>query len=545
MTESLTPFEIPIEDILAISDHAERDMRLRQVAAIKAKVKANPLWGFRPHEGERERKGREGQPLDGSEMRGQLQFLEQNREQIFLTAVVAGSRFGKTTIGAVDNLIQLLGPTFVPPWLEVYRRRPYLGEFKCRTIVVDLPNALQKVWLPKLRKLIPPAALQGGSFRSAWKDRDRILYFADGGWWDFLSHDMDFDSFAGADLDRVHIDEEMIGEDGKLKFEESITRLTDRDGDIKVTMTPLQGIGWMHSELFTRDNVALWSDEVRTITGSMADNPSLSQTAQDRLKKRWAKEPSKLAARMHGIYVHREGLVYEEFRDAHPDQGGHVVPDRDPPRQHSDAKPWVPIYAAIDPGISHPMGLLFAWMNPDDVLEVFYAHKWAGKTVEFVAERYHDVVAGLGIKPRWTVIDPAAKQRNPQTGRNVQQIFTEHSVHTIAGHNARSAGIDRIKERLLTGRLVIHAGEAQELIHEFLNHRWKRAKRTEESPKDGEVVKVDDDLLDPLRYLLMSLPQSRPEPEEAQDKSAAQLAFEHSLKISGRPRRYRVGATRV
>jgi hypothetical protein len=51
-----------------------------------------------------------------------------------------------------------------------------------------------------------------GSFERAFDKRARKLQFADGSWWDFLTHDMDLDAFAGADLDRAHFDEEPPGE---------------------------------------------------------------------------------------------------------------------------------------------------------------------------------------------------------------------------------------------------------------------------------------------------------------------------------------------
>jgi hypothetical protein len=516
------PFDLDADAILSLPEGPERQQALAEVALLKRQLESNRLWGYLPHDG------------DGTG--GQVRYHEASRDGTFLAAVVAGNRFGKTHCGVVDNLIQILPPELLPPWLECYRRRPYAGDYRCRSVVVDIPNALTKVMIPKLRSLVPPAALWKGSWEKAWSERNRQLTFDDGSWWDFLTHDMDIDAYAGAELDRAHFDEEPPGEKGKLQYDETLARLIDRDGDVRFTMTPLLGLSWLYYELTDHDEPR-FDDEVRVITGSMAHNPHLSETMQKRLRARWAKEPLKLEARMHGRFVHFEGLVYEEFREDR-----HVTVDRAVPRKDEKAKPSVPIYAAIDPGIDHPAGLVFFWLDSSDVAEVFYAEKFQGAIVADIAKLWHGICEEHRFTPRWTVIDPAARNRNPQTGRSIQQEFSEHGVPTLPGQNARLAGFDRVKERLRTDRLVVHRS-CEQLIDEFKNYRWKRPRtsQSEEQPQ-GLVIKTNDDLLDALRYGLMSMPvkaqQDRPEEE---DVSPAQQAFRDSLKRLGRRRRARAG----
>jgi hypothetical protein len=143
-------------------------------------VEKNPLWGFRPHAGELERKLKAGLELTGEESRGQVEFLEQSQRGHVHRCCGRGEPVRQVHIGATDALVQTLPPELVPPWLEQYRRRPYDGDFRCRFVIPDLANALKKVWLPKLRRLIPVGALWGGSWQKAWNDRDRQLMFQDG-----------------------------------------------------------------------------------------------------------------------------------------------------------------------------------------------------------------------------------------------------------------------------------------------------------------------------------------------------------------------------
>jgi hypothetical protein len=516
------PFEFDVDAILAIEDEAERARKLAAVAQLQREFKDNPLWTYMPH--------------DGEGTGGQVRYHEASRDDVYCAAIVAGNRFGKTHAGVADNLIQILPPEFLPPWLVGYKRREYEGEFRCRSVVVDL-KVLNKIVLPKIRSLTPAKALRKGNWKDAWQDRLGLLTFADGSTWDFLSHDMDIDAFASADLDRVHFDEEPPGEKGRLQFDESEARLIDRDGDVRFTMTPLLGLSWVYYEL-AEDDVPRDDDEVRVITGSMAQNPHLGVNQQQRLQKKWAKEPLKLQARMHGRFVHFEGLVYEEFRD-----DKHVRADRPIPRADERARPSVPIYCAIDPGIDHPAGLVFFWLDAEDVAEVFYAEKFRGAIVKDIAKTWHGLCEEHNFTPRWTVIDPAARNRNPTTGRSIQQEFSEHGVATIPGQNARLAGYDRVKERLRTDRLVVHAS-CEQLIDEFHNYRWKR-KRTSQSEEDGrpgDVIKTNDDLLDALRYGLMSMPvKAAGERDPEADESPAQRAFRHSLKRLGRKPRPRIG----
>lgn len=531
-----SPFEVDSAAILALPEGPERQQALAEVALLKRHVEGNPLWRYNPHEGELGWKRRKGLPVVGGEQRGQLAYHECSSTDVYMAAFVAGNRAGKTEAGFVDNLIQILPPGFVPPWLEVYRRHPYVGDYRCRTVCVDIPNALIKVMLPKLRKLVPPAALWKGSWEKAWSERNRMLTFDDGSWWDFLTHDMDIDAYAGTDLDRVQWDEEPPGEKGKQQWDESEVRLTDREGDMRVTMTPLLGLSHVYYQLTTNDEPRQ-DDEVFVVQGSMEHNPFISERQQERLKRKWAKEPLKLEARMHGRFVHFEGLVYEEFREDR-----HVVADKAVPRKDEKAKPSVPIYAAIDPGIDHPAALVFFWLDSEDVAQVFYAEKFSDAIVADIAKLWHGICEEHRFTPRWTVIDPSARNRNPQTGRNIQQEFSEQGVPTLPGQNARHAGFDRVKERLRTDRLVIHRS-CEQLIDEFKNYRWKRPRtsQTEEQPQ-GQVIKTNDDLLDALRYGLMSMPVKAAQDEpETEDVSPAQQAFRDSLRRLGRRRRHRVG----
>jgi hypothetical protein len=538
------PFRID-EELIRSLPPEEQAQAVEQLREFNARLDANPMWRYVPHLGELGRKQRDGEPITGREQRGQVAFHEFDS---YVAALVGGNRSGKTEGGLADDIIQSCPREFLPPWLHRYKR--WDGEFMCRVVGQDLPRWLDKAVLPKLRKMCPPAALWRGAFDKAWDPRTRTLQWEDGSRWDFLTHDMEVDAFASVDLDRVHFDEEPKGELGRLQYEESLGRLVDRDGEVRWTLTPLLGLTLAYAELSDSQGNPRDDEECRVVLVSMDDNPHISDVGRRRYLKRFEKDPLRLEARRHGRWSHFEGLIFSEF-----DRNEHVAPDRDIPRVDDDSKPLLPVYASIDPGIGekHPTGLVFAWVDVDDTVEVFYSRRLHNSTVEDVAAEFRKVCADHGVSPRWTVIDPSAKNRSAATGRSVQDQFRRHGIYTVPGQNSRVAGYNAIKERLRSGRLVLQASctEGQEgeggvgsLAWEFGKYRWKgRRTRSEDAPP-AEPIKVDDDQLDALRYLVMSLPRKRTR-DEGPDDSEVPVpvrAFRRHLKaLSSRRRTTRVG----
>src|SRR5689334_14829692 len=119
------PFEIDVEALNALPAE-ERAVEMRRIAVLKKELEGNPLWSYIPHD------------ADGTG--GQVRYHEASAQDVYIAAIVAGNRFGKTHAGVVDNLIQILPPELLPPWLLPFKRRPYSGDYRCRTVVVDIPN---------------------------------------------------------------------------------------------------------------------------------------------------------------------------------------------------------------------------------------------------------------------------------------------------------------------------------------------------------------------------------------------------------------------
>jgi hypothetical protein len=565
----LRPVEVDLDAIEALPE-AEREQALSDLRALRSNIEANPLWSFLPHEGEKQYRLEHGIPLTGNESRGQVEFLELTPKGVFLGAVVAGNRFGKTHISFVHALIQTLPWELVPPWLHPYKLLdPAVRDVRIRFIGPDLNQWLAKSMESKMAELIPRAALKGGKLYGkggAWNDRERKLTFADGSWWDFLTHDMELDAFSSVELDMACFDEEPTGASGERIYDETVRGLVDREGCVRFTLTPVEGIGWLFSELVDEHDEPRKDEEVHVVTGDIDHNPHLSEKGKAQVLKRWERA-GELDQRKKGLWKHREGLIFPEYRRTletgplEETAGGHIRADRDlrqpragaPGRWVIDhAGQWqVPVFESIDPGINvdHPFAFTVSFLNTvhsdvfgrEDVLETFHAYKQADGIVEEHAQYILRLRAALGYRPQFTVIDPAAQNRNPETGRKLQEAFRRAGIHTVLGQNDRALTYAEVRGRLVDRRWVVWASADRLLGDEMVNYRWKRASgRTEDVPKP-EPIKRNDDLIDTIRYKVIRIPLWRGDaaygPEEDPFDPRRRLARESIRALRNRHKR--------
>ena len=484
----LGTFEIDLEVFEALTPTEQREI-VAKLERWKELVKANPLLKYRPH--------------DKQKLYHAIESL--------LGGFLGGNRSGKTTAGVVDNLIQTIPVEFLPPWLEVYKRHDNeQGPYHCRVVVADLTYQLEQVMLPKIREWCPRDAFYKGTWDKAYNGRLRTLTFADGSTWDFLTHDMELVNFGGAAKHRIHFDEEPPGRKGQEIYDESFARIVDYGGDIRFTMTPLLGLSWTYHLLTDRGRPKVGEDCV-TITVDMDDNPHLNPKVKQAFLSGLSEGAR--AARKSGLFVHFAGLIYPQF-----DKARHTIPAVDLPRRR-DGSPEPDVYVGIDPGINHPTGVVWVAVFPDDRWEVIRSFKLSGATIGQIAGMIHATNEEMKVTPRWYVIDPSARNKNQQTGRSVQMEFIDHGIVTMAGQNDRRAGFNRVRELLerdVDGQpaLTLHAGN-DELVAEFEEYRWKTNRASEDAGRE-EPVKINDDIIDALRYVVMSRPHT-PDPEAEEE----------------------------
>lgn len=92
-------------------------------------------------------------------------------------------------------------------------------------------------------------------------------------------------------------------------------------------------------------------------------------------------------------------------------------------------------------------------------------------------------------------IDPAARGRGQKDGEQLMELYSELGLFVRPALNAREAGIAEVWQRLSTGRLKVF----KHLTDWFGEFRLYRR------DEKGQIVKVNDHLMDATRYRMMRI----------------------------------------
>lgn len=405
-----------------------------------------------------------------------------------------GNQSGKTTAGLVDDIVQVCDWEVVPEHLHFVKK--YNPPCYVRILTTDMVT-LELTVYQKLRELFPKSQLYGGKWERAFNQQQRVLRLKNGSLIQFMTYKQEVSSMGGATLHRVHYDEEPPRD----VAEENRIRVMRQGGDEILTMTPLQGLSWTFEEIYekvARDEYEVDKDVWETedtgmVLVDMDDNPYLTEEAKRQTLRGYS--PEVIEARKRGKYVHFAGLIYAEF-----DKHQHTLDDS----YRDNINDSLNVVIGIDPGIRNRCAVVWVGLDHTEHVYVFDELYEQGATIAEVAQKIKLINAQWGVAPIYYVIDPAGRNKNFQTGRSDQMEFIDHGIVTIAGQHDVEAGINRIKERLRNQKLHIFQS-CQHTIREFEKYRWKDPPRTGEDGKP-QPVKVEDHLMDALRYVVMSRP---------------------------------------
>lgn len=501
---SLAGLKIDMAKLEALSPQ-EQIVVAEQLKVVERAFRENPLLGYRPHP----KQHIFHKPEPGAVTRWPA-------SRLFL----GGNRSGKTTATMVDTMLQAVDTAVIPEHLLPYRRWPD-APFYCRVVTPDLTNTLEGVVLQKFRDWLPKGQLVGGGFDKAWDKVQRVLRFKNGSWIQFFSNDQDLDKFGGAALHRVVYDEEPRQDIRR----ECLMRLIDFGGEELFGMTPLLGMSWVFDEFYDPWERGVAGQDVRVVVVDMDDNPHLDRLTMARVLK--GLSPTERQARKSGRFVSFAGLIYPEWSE----REALMLPELD------EIPNDVEVFCGIDPGYRFLAVVLYGYLTHDDELVIFDEIALEQARVSDVCKEIRLRNERWNIKPRWYVIDPAARNRNTQTGRSDQAEFADHGIYVIPGQNAVMAGINHVKERIAAEKLKVTAN-CVELRAEFKRYRWtKNTNRSENAPPE-RPVKKDDHALDALRYIVAARPlapsRDAPSPSDTWKDRLLRESLKSLRRIGGR-----------
>jgi len=395
-----------------------------------------------------------------------------------------GNRWGKSTIGTVEDCCWLLGERPFFPEGDP-RRRLGIPERGVKGLVVceDFDNVKDiftnneaKDRLGKFFEYLPAKNIKGYAKDQKGriititvvnvldgKERESIIVFDT-----VQSYKMNPKAFESKDWDFFHVDEPVMRE-----LYTAVSRgLLDRGGFVWMLLTPL-GYPWM----FDYVTKGMKSDPSTffALTGSMDDNPTLD----DKTKARYLSTLSEdeLACRRDG-----KPLAYGRRVYGHFDEMRHVL--REKPAGWLDEVTPPASYAvtvAIDLHQQTPQAVLFTAVAPDGSV-YFYDEIFKRLTVGEVAQ---EIIKRLS-RVRYVAIicDPSAWNENQDTGRSWALTLLEHGLDVQRASKERKFGTIQTQEIFKLGykKKVFVLGHMTNFLREISNYCFDK----ENKPMDKD-----------------------------------------------------------
>ena len=207
----------------------------------------------------------------------------------------------------------------------------------------------------------------------------------------------------------------------------------------------------------------------------MSDNLSLPPNAEEDARKKFTGVFAKRY--ILGLWVLAEGLVYPMFEDKHIVD---TLPDK-----------FVEYHVGVDVGDNHPTTFMLVGKTQTGDIYLLKEYKQNGKVYSAYSQDFKEFVKGYNIKS--IVVDSAAASF-------IRQLRSDGFPQTRTANKAVTEGISEISNLLSNNKLFIYK-DCKETIKEFYSYSWNS--KSAEIGKD-EVIKLNDDCLDSLRYVIMT-----------------------------------------
>lgn len=403
--------------------------------------------------------------------------------------VIAGRRGGKTKIGAVATA----------------RKSGSMPKGRYWACAPTFP-LLQDYTFPAMEEAIP------ASWIKDWAAQNWTLILKNEAIIQFRSLD-DPDRGRGPGLDGLWIDE--ARQVSPVAWETLQPALVDRQGQAWLTTTP-NGQDWCYRRF--------WEPAVRGVPGywgiryKTSDNPTISAEELDAVRE--TTDPLWFAQEYEADFVTFAGAVYGapiESQIIRADEEATklkaLLPDW--PRLGPDRY----VGVGLDPGADHPFaGVVGARANNGDLVIV-------GEYLER-NRPINEHVRGLRAVLDWH--NPA---HPPQPAiwpidRSQKQTAYElalHGIIAIGAPNSVADGIRRVQAWLAVKRIWFVQSRCPRLIEQLRNYKWAEHTAGLELKRE-KVIKIDDDLPDALRYLVMDWPDAPTRIEEVETPSVRPLS---------------------
>lgn len=416
-------------------------------------------------------------------------FRPYRRQQDFLTAgaafserlLIAGNQNGKTHVGAFEAACHMTG--LYPEWWAGRRfTKPTRGWIAGETSLVvrdvqqkklcgepGVESAFGTGMIPKDLFVDKPSLARG--ITDAY-DTIQVRHASGGvSVARFKSYEQGRTKFQGETLGWLWFDEEPPLD----IYSEGLTRTAATRGICFMTFTPLQGPTAVVNRFLDEPS------QYRTsITMTIEDAEHIPPDEKARLIASWPAHEREARAR--GVPMLGSGRIFTAPEESILEEPIQQIPPF-----------WVKI-GGLDFGIDHPFGfVLILWDKDADVVHVHHCYR----VKDALPIQHADAIKRVAgeVPVAW----PNDGNIRRDDGKPMADHYKRHGVRMLPTHAtwpdgsiSTEAGVMEIDEREKSGRLK-YANHLSDLLEERrLYHR-----------KDGQIVKVKDDLMSALRVAVM------------------------------------------
>jgi hypothetical protein len=418
--------------------------------------------------------------------------------------VRTGNRFGKSTMGAAEDVAWALG---YRPWYPEGDPARYEGlpkrSVKILVIAQDWDKVNEIFTNPepgqgqgKIFKLLPkdkivgtPAKSKNGvicmiKVESLWGGSSTIYFDTVKS---YMANPMGQES---SDWDAIHIDEPCP----KEMWTANARGLVDRDGSAWFTCTPLSYM-WINDMFIPRNRLreefvdeALIDGDFWMVTGSMRDNPTLKPSAIEMFLKDLS--PSERQCREKGLPLSLSGLIYKQFEYdtntySKPPHGWETL--WNPPKDYT-------IRVSIDPHPEVPHAVLCAATAPSG--EVFFFHEIFHQCIaSTLAEMINDALFEYEVA-RY-IMDPAGFIESPTDKSSMATEFDKFGIYCDRAPRDLARGVIMTQQGL-SKKLTLPSGQRvpwlrfgahlQRTLWEFDHYEWQPGDKNKPIDKDDHMM---------------------------------------------------------
>lgn len=190
------------------------------------------------------------------------------------------------------------------------------------------------------------------------------------------------------------------------------------------------------------------------------------------------------------------GLIYPDFRE---EIHVKVVPDR----KVTDI-----FFIALDPGWEHPTACILAKEDVEGNLFVMDEFREQHLDVSGISNNIKSLLVRNGLTEEnieMFIIDPASKGTQQTSGQSIIFQLQEEGWGFVPANNDVMAGISRVTRMFRENKLFIAKNKCPKLEDELRKYHWKEYLDGTYGMKPTPY-KIDDDLVDTLKYLCLSRP---------------------------------------